>query len=272
MVSKKKLIVFTDLDGTLLDHHTYCFEAALPAIARLKKNDINLILTTSKTIAEVEDIKNALGIEDPCIVENGSVIYTGNSRFSQRILGSQNKIFGKSYKEICLFIEQLPFEVRQYICGFYDMSVDEVAASTNLTTEQAKKSKDRLASEPFLWTGSEEAFTFLKVLLKDADLSLLQGGRFYHILSKIDKAQAISWFMEQVRKKDKVNDYQVCTLGDGPNDVKMLEQADIGVVIATPTGNFVSVKGDHIIFSQHTGPQGWCDEMNKIMDQMGLGE
>jgi HAD superfamily hydrolase (TIGR01484 family) len=47
------LLVFTDLDGTLLDHHTYSFEPALPALNSLKEKNIPLIICTSKTRAEI---------------------------------------------------------------------------------------------------------------------------------------------------------------------------------------------------------------------------
>ena len=48
-----RLIVFTDLDGTLLDHDDYSFEAARPALAKLETLNIPVILTTSKTATEV---------------------------------------------------------------------------------------------------------------------------------------------------------------------------------------------------------------------------
>ncbi|TKB45800.1 mannosyl-3-phosphoglycerate phosphatase, partial [Ferrimonas sediminicola] len=35
MAPTPKLLVVTDLDGTLLDHHSYSFQPAEPALARL---------------------------------------------------------------------------------------------------------------------------------------------------------------------------------------------------------------------------------------------
>ena len=32
-----KTLVFTDMDGTLLDHHTYSFEAAKPALKSVRR-------------------------------------------------------------------------------------------------------------------------------------------------------------------------------------------------------------------------------------------
>jgi mannosyl-3-phosphoglycerate phosphatase len=41
--------VFTDLDGTLLDHFDYNFDAALATIADLKVRHISIIPNTNKT-------------------------------------------------------------------------------------------------------------------------------------------------------------------------------------------------------------------------------
>jgi mannosyl-3-phosphoglycerate phosphatase len=41
----KKIVVFTDLDGTLLDYYTYSFEKAMPALQLLKEREIPLIIS-----------------------------------------------------------------------------------------------------------------------------------------------------------------------------------------------------------------------------------
>ena len=71
-------LVVTDLDGTLLNHHDYAFDAAQVAIAELKAKGIPVVLNTSKTYAETVTIREKLGIGDPFIVENGSCLYLPN--------------------------------------------------------------------------------------------------------------------------------------------------------------------------------------------------
>src|SRR4029434_2576627 len=77
-------LVITDLDGTLLDHETYSWEAAHAAVDQLRRRDIPLILCTSKTRAETEDWRKELGNEHPFIVENGGalLIPVGYFRFT----------------------------------------------------------------------------------------------------------------------------------------------------------------------------------------------
>jgi len=65
------VIIFTDLDATLLDHDTYQFDAARPALERVRQEAIPLILTSSKTFEEMVEWHHRLGLTDPFIFENG---------------------------------------------------------------------------------------------------------------------------------------------------------------------------------------------------------
>ena len=69
------LLVFSDLDGSLLDHHDYSFGAALPAIEALRQRGVPLILCSSKTRAEIEPLRARLDNRDPFIVENGAAVF-----------------------------------------------------------------------------------------------------------------------------------------------------------------------------------------------------
>src|SRR4030042_950735 len=87
---KDRILVFTDLDGTLLDHRTYSFEPARPALRIMRESDIPLIICTSKTRAEVQEIRAALGNIDPFIVENGGAIFVPEGYFSVELPASRS--------------------------------------------------------------------------------------------------------------------------------------------------------------------------------------
>jgi mannosyl-3-phosphoglycerate phosphatase len=70
-----RYIVFTDLDGTLLNHDNYDYTDALPGISLLKKSGIPLVFCSSKTRQEQEMLRGALNITDPFIVEDGGAIF-----------------------------------------------------------------------------------------------------------------------------------------------------------------------------------------------------
>lgn len=69
------LIIFTDLDGTLLHPMTYSFEEAMPALKLCRERGIPLILCSSKTRAEIEVYRQRLKNEHPFIPENGGGIF-----------------------------------------------------------------------------------------------------------------------------------------------------------------------------------------------------
>ena len=74
------LIVYTDLDGSLLDGTTYSYEPATPALAALREQGIPLVLVSSKTRAEMEPLRQRLDHRDPFIVENGGAVAVSNVR------------------------------------------------------------------------------------------------------------------------------------------------------------------------------------------------
>jgi len=73
-------LVFTDLDGTLLDDG-YQWEAARPALELLRAREIPVVLCTSKTRAEVLPLREDLGLRDPFIAENGGAAYIPRNYF-----------------------------------------------------------------------------------------------------------------------------------------------------------------------------------------------
>ena len=73
--SAPRVVIFSDLDGTLLDHQTYSSDPADRAIARLIAEEVPLVLCSSKTRAEIEAIRSRLGVGHPFIVENGGALF-----------------------------------------------------------------------------------------------------------------------------------------------------------------------------------------------------
>ncbi|SCA57949.1 putative Glucosyl-3-phosphoglycerate/mannosyl-3-phosphoglycerate phosphatase [Candidatus Terasakiella magnetica] len=267
----QKLIVFTDLDGTFLDHETYSYQASLETLNRLKELKVPVIFTTSKTWAEVRDLQDEVSISEPCIVENGAAIYLGESDFSQSLYSAPYKVLGKDYNGICTFIDQIDQNLSSHILGFSQMSVSQIIEHTGLPKQKAIKAKDRKASEPFLWSGNDAELKILKIKAKEAGLKVLQGGRFYHLLSNVDKSSAIKWLLEKIEAKYPAIDFHTCALGDGPNDEDMLKTVDTGIVIANPNVTRPNITGatGQIVYSKRIGPQGWSDELNKLLYELG---
>ena len=67
-------IIYTDLDGSLLDHQSYSFAPAANFLERLGNLTIPVIPVTSKTRNEVLSLRKSLNSRHPFVVENGAAI------------------------------------------------------------------------------------------------------------------------------------------------------------------------------------------------------
>ena len=81
-------VLFTDLDGTLLDHDTYSWAPALPALNELKLRGAAVVLCTSKTRAELMRLRTELRLNDPFITENGAGVFIPEGYFGQPVAGT----------------------------------------------------------------------------------------------------------------------------------------------------------------------------------------
>jgi mannosyl-3-phosphoglycerate phosphatase len=69
------ILIFTDLDATLVDHDTYDFEAARTTLEMLRNKTVPVIICSSKTHAEIEVYRKRMDLRGPFIVENGGAIF-----------------------------------------------------------------------------------------------------------------------------------------------------------------------------------------------------
>ena len=60
-------------------------------------------------------------------------------------------------------------------------------------------------------------------------------------------------------------------LGDAPNDLAMLTEADYPVIIAHPDGYKVEIpEHQQVYYSKATGPAGWNEAMMMLLNQFNL--
>ena len=268
-------LVFTDLDGTLLDHDSYSYDEALPAIDRLSRHSCPVIFNSSKTASEISQLREELHNNHPFIVENGSAVYSPDSYFKRTDVSAQApkeqltvQSFGPDYHELLTTLHALRAEYGYAFRGFSDFSIDEVADLTGLSSNAAAQAKERAASEPLVWQGDENTLIKFKDSLEARGLSLTRGGRFYHVMGQTDKASALLWLAEKYRQAWPNRDWRTVALGDGPNDRAMLEAADIAVVIKTVTGEQLELnRTERVICPEDPGPRGWRVAIDKILQQ-----
>lgn len=250
------LIVFTDLDGTLLDHDTYRFDAAMPALKVLKAHNIPLILASSKTAAEIAPLRDELGFSNcPAIVENGAGLLPA---------GETGTNAATQYDALRDAIDQVPH--RTNFTGFGDMTAQDIAGITGLSLPAAARAAQRQFSEPGLWSGDAAGKATFVAALAKTGIYAQQGGRFLTLSFGGTKADRMAQISLQLGKSFKV------ALGDAANDIPMLKAASLGIVIANPAHAPLPPLGDEttgrIIRSQGIGPAGWNTEILRFLTKL----
>ena len=264
---KNKYLVFSDLDGTLLNHKDYSFEPAKEALALLKSNSIPLILSTSKTFSEVIELQKEIGIREPFIVENGAGIFVPSECVLAKSLTYKDDWIkvshAHSYIELRLFFQNMKrfFPIK----GFGDMSVDEVKALTGLDEQKSINAMKRDFTEPFI-IADESLIDSLKAKAKLEGLDIVKGGRFYHLISlHQDKASAMLNLTHMYDEYHNIK-HTMIALGDSANDYTMLLQADTGVLVPLHDGSFSPLGDTKVKKAQYPGPKGWNGAIKEILN------
>jgi len=264
-------IVFTDLDGTLLNHRDYAFDDAMPALARIRSMHIPLIICTSKTRREVEYLRKGLQIDDPFIVENGGGIFFPRDyrgfTIPEAIGFSEYKsiMLGVPYAKIRYFIEV----IRPFIplSGFGDWNIADIIARTGLSLEAATMAKEREFTEPFQMHDPVQLEELTRAARMEG-LSITRGGRFLHFIGEnSDKGTAVE-IVKSIFAANWKAQVLAIGLGDTTNDIAMLKQVDIPVLIPRDDGSYEDITLPGLIRAPSPGSRGWNTVMLALLDSL----
>jgi len=257
---RHEILIFTDLDVTLLDEHTYDFSPALPALKLIHSLKIPLILVSSKTRAEIEIWRERLSLDSPFITENGGGIFFP-ATFTlpqdcpyEKVNGFDALLIGRPIKEVLEKSSRLKedFDFK----GFSEMPPEEVAAITGLTLEEAILASRREFDEPVVLKNALDDGEIFCRKASDLGLDCMHGGRFFHLSVGSDKGRAVEVLLSIYRKLWGPS-FSVA-LGDSPNDIAMLKAVDRAILMQGKDGTYVEGL-DHpdLIRAEGSGPKAW---------------
>lgn len=260
------LLIFTDLDGTLLDSHTQDWQPAAAWLARLREKDIPVILSSSKTAAEMLHIQKLLGLQGlPLIAENGAVVEL-DSRW-QTHPGFPRQIFGASHAEISAVLNKLRAQSSFKFTTFDDVDESAIAEWTGLTHAQASLTRLHEASVTLIWRDSDERMDEFTRRLNNLGLQFVHGARFWHVLDVASgKDHAANGLIDLYQRQWKRRPVTI-GLGDGPNDAPLLEAMDYAVIVKGLNREGVVLHPDcsaQVYRTQREGPEGWQEGMTHL--------
>lgn len=261
-LENSEIIIFTDLDGTLLNHDNYSFADAIPSIEDAKKKQIKIVIVTSKTKAEVIELSKKLGLTtEPFIVENGAGIYIPKANKFELIQ------LGTTQKEIKDFVQKY---LKNLITLFSEMSIAQANELTGLSENDLKLAQKRDFTEPFILNKNIKIEEVEKIIQENSEnFKLTKGGRFYHLIGKNqDKGKAVLNLIKLFKKENLNKKIVSFALGDSKNDIPMLQTVDYPILIQKHDQTYETISFE-TFKSKFQGSKGWNETVRKyILDNL----
>ena len=264
-------IIFTDIDGTILDN-TGEYGETPKLISSLIKNNIPVILCSAKTLAEQNRVRKQIGLTDPFIVENGGAIVIEKEYFDLSQIMKDYPVkerdgnyiieLGKPATKIREILNDIRKNFNISFRGVADISIQELSNIAKLSTESAKEMAHREYGETILQIEKRDLDRLTRIA-RERNLSLIHGGRFFDVTMGNDKGKAVEILVDLFKKK---YDYNVTFfgVGDSENDASMLELMDHPLLVQKYDGSWSNIRVNRIIKVPGIGPKGWALAYNDI--------
>ena len=260
-----KILIFTDLDGTLLHNETFKFENIRQYIKNLLSKNISIIPNSSKTKTEIINFCHELEEELPFIVENGAAIYNMNlvnSDFPEKIILSRDK------EEILnLFFKKIPKEFISKCKFVLKLKKDEQLEIFGLSEKQLSYASDREFSVPFIFKGNKVEKNNLFRLTSDMGLTMQEGGRVINLSDNVSK----SFAMKKVRRifeKTEKQELKIIGVGDNFNDLDMLRNSDIACLVFNEKFKLDTLNINNCLVSKKPAPDGWEEVVKMALEKI----
>ncbi|MEM1433191.1 MAG: HAD-IIB family hydrolase [Pseudomonadota bacterium] len=245
-------LIFTDLDGTLLDDR-YDLAGAAGALDAVVKLGAIAIPVTSKTRRECEALNALRRYKTPLIFENGCGICWHGMGSEQH---DDIEIEGPGYEALCERLRKVRVNGQFHFRGFKEMCPEELSSRTGLSLQMARLALAREATEPLVWEDTESSRRAFTEYVSMFRLDLLEGGRFFHVMPQTDKGKAAA----KVAARWEVCTGQTATTlgcGDSPNDLALLNYTDSCILFPRPDGSYMDVPGRMCSKAPVAGHEAW---------------
>lgn len=270
MAKKADKLIFTDLDGTLLDHETYSWKKAEPALRLARRMDVPVIFCTSKTRAEIEVCRRRIGNKEPFVAENGEAIFIPKGYFSRnpaqaRLSGKYYVIaLGRPYRELREAIRKMQTEGLR-VRGFGDMTPGEVTKLTGLSAKEARLAMKREYDEPFILSDSRQE-AGVRDFARKNDLRITKGGRFYHLLGSSGGKGIAAGILSGLYGIEAGKPPVTAGLGDSENDFPLLRMVSVPYLLKRHDGSHAPKSGAFIRYDGK-GPEGWNSAVLRFLEE-----
>ena len=265
MKQKKQIIIFTDLDGSLLNKDTFRFDEIEDYFRELVSKGIKIIPNSSKTEAELLDFNEQYNLNLSFIAENGSSIHRLNL-IDEHLPNfiSMGRTLDKIYE---IYNETIPSDLKQKIILISKLNYKEQEKIFGLPFNKIKLAMKRKYSIPIIFNGSKVEKNELTKIINDAGLTVQTGGRIMNICDNVNKSKAIVKTLELISTEIK-NEIITISVGDNQNDIDMLKETDYSCLVKNDNFDSSLIDIDNLIKSSQLSPLGWADVIKTAIQKI----
>ncbi len=245
-------LMAVDIDGTLLNNKDQLTEGTKLAIKHAVEKGLIFTIASGRPIQGVEYLIEMLDLDLPFITYNGAMVVMGKSK---EILYEQ-KLSAKDVKDILLLGEKYGLTVMAWKDnGLYATEINERVEQYKkiskvepvLITDVDAFSKDGCTK--MLWYDEVEK---IRELQNEIGPMLSDNVNFHtsrpYFLEFVDKKASKAIAMDRLGAHFGVQQGEMIAVGDGLNDLSMIEYAGLGVAMANAEEP-VKEKADYITLS-----------------------
>jgi mannosyl-3-phosphoglycerate phosphatase len=270
-------VLFSDIDGTLIDIFTGQFNITVKFVNQLREYGIPLVLCSSKTEAEQIELRRMANVSDPFIVENGGAVFIPlgyfesipnyESKYSVIETGNFQIIeLGKPASQIRSELQKIRASSQFKFKSLSDLSIGEISILTKMPADAVSRMIQRKYGETIVEIKNDDLLGFV-TKVQDFGLKVIFGGRFFDITGGNDKGTAVKILLDLYRRKYG-GDVVFFGIGDSKNDESMLKFVDFPMLVQRPDGTWYDLKVNGLNKLNGIGPDGWILGFNEIINYL----
>lgn len=236
MQPKPPILVLCDVDDTLLDAHARSRGAAgFRALERIGQARIPVVLSSTKTRAELEIVQQDLSLVHPFLCESGAAVFIPRGYFEFEVPHARDVSeyqvveLARPYDEVVTALHRAADRLGVEVIGFRDMSIADVAHECDLSLTEARLAKLREYTEPFRVV-EERSDVMLRLLdaVRTAGFGCANRGRFSYA-GAVRRDIGVQYLCGLYRRA--FGSLLIAALGDNESAVVLLRDADIPLII-----------------------------------------
>jgi mannosyl-3-phosphoglycerate phosphatase len=258
-------VIFTAVEGALLDPSSKSWLGAADALAELERRRVPLVISTQRTRAQLEPLRRKLEHSHPFISESGGGLFIPDGYFAVHLDRAERRgryfcvPFGRPHDDAIDALQQISSQTGIEVVGISQMTARELARNTGQSPHEAELARQREFGERFFFAGAtEEGINRFVAACASQKWTVVRGEPLCELRAGHSEGQAVRYLMRLYRKSR----MRIGSVGIGSDavDLSLLTAVDRAIVLPKRNGYLdpeVVARLQKFSRGERPGPEGW---------------